>query len=83
MTVSGIGKKWGWELERGGSPALTSTSSLTVVGSRRRMFKVLRNSECPVGLSQKEYVCISVKEIWRNFDGPPIEKKGRYGMFWN
>ena len=27
--------------------------------------------ECPVGLSQNEYVRISVTEMWRNFDGPP------------
>ena len=31
-----------------------STSSPTVVGSRRRVFRVLWNLECPVGLSQKE-----------------------------
>ena len=30
-----------------------STSSLTEVGSRQRVFRVLWNLECPVGLSQK------------------------------
>ena len=48
-----------------------STNSPTGVGSRRRMFKVLWNLECPVGLSQIENVRISVKEFWRKFDGPP------------
>ena len=48
----------------GGPPALIqeSTSSPTGVGNRWMMFKVLWNLECPVGLNQKEYVHISVKE---------------------
>ena len=38
---------------RGGPPALAGTSSPTDVGSRQRVFRVLWNLECPVGLSQK------------------------------
>ena len=34
-----------------------STSSPTEVGSRRRVFEVLWNLECPVGLSQKRNMC--------------------------
>ena len=48
-----------------------STSRPTGVGSRQRVFDVLWNLEFPVGLSQKEYVCILVKEIGRNLDGLP------------
>ena len=38
---------------------------------------MLRNLECSVGLSQKRnnYVCISMKEIWRNLDGPSKNKE--------
>ena len=42
-----------------------STSNPTGVGSKqRRVFEVLWNLECPVGLSQREigYVCISMKK---------------------
>ena len=34
-------------------------------------FEVLWNLECP---AKREYVRISVKEIWRNLDGPPKNK---------
>ena len=36
-----------------------STSSLTGVGSRQRVFEVLWNLECPVGLSQ---ICVHFNE---------------------
>ena len=36
---------------------------------------MLWNSECPVGLSQKRNVRISMKEIWHNLDGPPKKFK--------
>ena len=35
---------------------------------------MIRNLEFPVGLSQIEYVRISMKEIGRNLDGPPKGK---------
>ena len=50
-----------------------NTSSPTGIGSRRR--RVLSNLECPVGLSQKRNVRISMKEIWRILDGPPKNKE--------
>ena len=59
------------------------TGSPTGVGSRQRMFTVLWSLECPVGLTQKEFVRISVKEIWHNFDSLLKGKTGSYGMFWN
>ena len=34
-----------------------STSSPTGIGSRQRMFEMLRNLECPIGLSQKKNMC--------------------------
>ena len=37
----------------GGGSSLAGTSSPTEVGIRRRVFRVLWNLECPVGLSQK------------------------------
>ena len=38
-----------------------SMSSLTGIGSRWRVFKVLWNLECPVGLSQRE-ICVHFNE---------------------
>ena len=32
---------------------------------------------------KKNYVRISMKEIGRNLDGPPKDKKRSYVMFWN
>ena len=34
-----------------------STSSPTGIGSRQRMFEMLWNLECPIGLSQKKNMC--------------------------
>ena len=74
-------QKGEWTRGGGGEvPAVQgSTSSPTGVGSRR---KVLWNLECPVGLSQKEYVHISLKEIGRNLDGPPNGKMELVGISW-
>ena len=42
---------------------------------------VLWNLECPGGLTQKEYVRISVKEICRNLDGLPKINSGATKCF--
>ena len=52
-----------------------STSSPTGVGSRRRVLRCYGIWNVPVGLSQKEYVRISMKEIGRNLDCPPKGRK--------
>ena len=57
--LSGTGKKRGWGGSKGDLPALASTSSPTGVGSRQRVFEVLWNLECPVGLSQ---ICVHFNE---------------------
>ena len=36
---------------------------------------MLWNLECPVGLSQKKNMRISVEQIWLNLDGPPKNKE--------
>ena len=58
-----------------------STSSPTVVGSRRRVFEVLWNLECPVGLSQREigvhFNDRNLAQFGRSAENPPpVELRG-------
>ena len=51
-----------------------STSSPTGIGSRRRVFCGLME----FGKPKEKYERISMKEIWRNMDGPPKNKLWSY-----
>ena len=69
----------------GGLPALAGIREYRQSDHGRKQAEgvnVILNLECPVGLSPKEYVHISMKEIERNLDGPLKGlKKGSYVMF--
>ena len=55
------------------------------VGSRRRLFKVLWNLQCPVGLSQKRNMCaFQWRKLGTILDGPPKGKRELRNDFgWN
>ena len=60
-----------------------STSSLTGDGSMRRVFEVLRNLECPVGLSQKRNMCAFQLRICDTISAVCPKKLWSYMVFLN
>ena len=58
------------------TPVVGSTRSPTGIGSRRRVVSCVMEFRMSRWIKPKEkYVRISMKEIWRNLDGPPKNKE--------
>ena len=74
VSLSGTGQKGGGG--GGCKPALAGTREYKQSDQNRwRVVEVLWNLECPVGLRQKRNVCILMKEVWHNLDGPSKNKE--------